>query len=99
MRWRVALMIAMAVVLGAGALLSIVQANALSDVGQRLYQDIGQNQPTVAQQEAANVAFQASSALQVLSTPLAVGSLLAVIGVLMVLAIRWQRLRASAPSR
>ena len=99
MRWRVAVMIAMAMLLGAGALLCTVQASALSDVGQRVYQDVGQNQPTDAQQEAASVAFQASSALQVLITPLAVGSLLAVIGVLMVLAIRWHRLRASAPSR
>jgi hypothetical protein len=99
MRWRVAVMIAMAVVLGAGALLCVVQASALSDVGQRVYQDVSQSGPTVAQQEAANVAFQASSALQVLSTPLVVGSLLAVIGVVMVLAIRWQRLRAPAPAR
>jgi hypothetical protein len=99
MRWRVAVMIAMAVVLGAGALLSIVQASALSEVGQRVYQDVGQSGPTVAQQEAANQAFQVSSALMVLSTPLALGSLLAVIGMVMVLAIRWQRLRAPAPAR
>jgi hypothetical protein len=99
MRWRVAVMIAMAVVLGAGALFCIVQSSALSSAGQRVYQDVSQNGPTIAQQEAANQAFQASSALQVLSTPLVVGSLLAVIGVVMVLTIRWQRLRPRAPAR
>lgn len=95
MRWRVAVMIAMAVLLGVAALLCIVQSSTLASAGQRIWNS-GQNQPTVAQQEAANQAFQASSALGVVSTPLAVGSLLAVVGVLMVLAIRWQRLRASA---
>ena len=99
MRWRVAVLIAMAVLLGAGALFCIVQASALSSAGQRVYQDVGQNQPTIAQSEAASRLFQASSALQVLSTPLVVGCLLAVVGVLMVLAIRWQRVRAPAPSR
>ena len=99
MRWRLAVLIAMAVVLGAAALLSIVQASALSEVGQHVYQDLSQNEPTIAQQEAATRAFQASSALQLLSTPLVAGCLLAVIGVVMVLAIRWQRLRATAPAR
>jgi len=99
MRWRVAVMIAMAVLLGAAALLCIVESSTLSSAGQRIYQDVAQNQPTIAQQEAANKAFQASSALQVLSTPLAVGILLAVVGVLVVLAIRWQRLRPPAPAR
>ncbi len=97
MRWRVAVMIAMAVMLGAGALLCIVESSTLYDAGQRVY--VGQNQPTLAQQEAASRLFQAGSALQLLSTPFAVGSLLAVVGVLMVLAIRWRRLRAPAPSR
>ena len=97
MRWRVAVMIAMAVLLGAAALLCIVQSSTLSSAGQRIYQDVGQNGPTVAQQEAANRAFQASSALGLLSSSLAVGSLLAVVGVLMVLAIRWQRVRGPAP--
>jgi hypothetical protein len=99
MRWRVAVLITMAVLLSAGALLCIVQANTLSEAGQRVYENVGQTQPTIAQQVAANQAFQAASALQVLSTPLAVGSLLAVVGVLMVLAIRWQRLRGQAPAR
>ena len=99
MRWRMAVMIAMAVLLGAGALFCVVESSTLSSAGQRVYEDVGQNQPTVAQAEAANRFFQASSALQVLSTPLAVGSLLAVVGVLMVLAIRWQRLRPPAPSQ
>jgi hypothetical protein len=99
MRWRVVVLIAMAVVLGTGALLSMVQASALASVGQRVYQDLSQSEPTIAQQAAASQAFQASSALQLLSMPLAVGSLLAVIGVLMVLAIRWQRLRATVPAR
>jgi hypothetical protein len=98
MRWRVAVMIAMAVLLGAAALLCIVQSSTLSSAAQRIWNS-GQNQPTVAQQEAASQAFQASSALGMLSTPLAVGSLLAVVGVLVVLAIRWQRLRPPAPAR
>lgn len=98
MRWRVAVMIAMAVLLGAAALLCIVQSSTLSSAAQRIWNS-GQNQPTVAQQEAANRAFQAASGLQELSTPLAVGSLLAVIGVVMVLAIRWQRLRGQEPAR
>ena len=97
MRWRVAVMIAMAVLLGAGALLCIVESSTLFDAGQRVYMDVGQNQPTVAQQEAASRLFQAGTSLQLLSMPLAVGGLLAVVGVLMVLAIRWQRLRAPAP--
>ena len=99
MRWRVAVMIAMAVLLGAAALFCVAESSTLSSAGQRVYQDVSQNGPTIAQQEAANQAFQASSALQVLSTPLVVGSLLAVIGVVMVLAIRWQRLRPRAPAR
>ena len=97
MRWRVAVLIAMAVVLGVGDVLSIVQASALSSAGQRVYQDVGQNQPTIAQSAEASRLFQAASALQVLGTPLAVGCLLAVVGVLVVFAIRWQRLRAPAP--
>ncbi len=97
MRWRVALLIAMAVLLGAAALFCVAESSTLSSAGQRVYQDVGQNQPTIEQSADASRFFQASSALQVLSTPLAVGSLLAVVGMLMVLAIRWQRLRAPAP--
>ena len=99
MRWRVAVLIAMAGLLGAGALLCVVESNTLSEAGQRVYENVGQNQPTAAQADAANQAFNASSVLQLLSTPLAIGSLLAVVGVLLVLAIRWQRLRVQAPAR
>lgn len=97
MRWRLTVLIVMAVLLGVGTAFCIVESSTLSSAGQRIYQDVGQNQPTVAQSEAANQFFQASGALQELSTPLAVGTMLAVIGVLMVLAIRWQRLRQPAP--
>ena len=99
MRWRVVVLIAMAVLLGAAALFCVAESSTLSSAGQRVYQDVGQNQPTIAQSAAASRLFQASSALQVLSTPLAAGSLLAVVGVLVVLAIRWQRVRGPAPAR
>jgi len=98
MRWRVAVLLALAVSLGVGAWLCIMQSNTLSSAGQSIFQS-GQDQPTAAQQEAANRAFVASSALQALSTPLAVAALLAVIGVLMVLAVRWHRRELATESR
>ena len=96
MVWRVAVMIAMAVLLGAGAVFCVVESSTLFDAGNRIYENVAQSQPTEAQQAAATRFFQAGSALQLLTTPLAVGGLLAVVGVLMVLAIRWQRLRGPA---
>ena len=96
MRWRVAVLIVMAGMLSAGALLCIVQSSALYSAGERIF---AQSQPSTAQQEAASRAFLASSTLQVLGTPLAIGALLAVVGVLMVLAIRWHRRESATESR
>jgi len=99
MRWRVAVLTAMGVVLGAGALICIVQSSELYMVGQRILQGSGQNVLSTAQGNAAGRAFVASNALGVLGTPLAVGSLLAVVGVLMVLAIRWHRRESATEPR
>lgn len=96
MRWRVAVLIVMAGLLSAGALLCIVQSSALAAVGQDI---LGHGQLSSAQEEAANRAFLASGALQMLGTPLAIGALLALVGVLMVLAIRWHRRESARETR
>jgi len=99
MRWRVAVLTTMGVVLGAGALVCIVQSSELNTVGQRILAGAGQNGLSAAQGNAAGRAFVASNALGALSTPLAVGSLLAVLGVLMVFAIRWHRRESATGPR
>ena len=99
MRWRVAVLTAMGVVLGAGALICIVQSSELYSLGQRILQGSGQNGLSTEQGNAAGRAFVASNALGALGTPLAVGSLLAVVGVLMVLAIRWHRRQPATAQR
>ena len=99
MCWRVTVLIAMAVLLGAGALICIVQSSELSSAGQRIFENAGQNGPTAAQEKAAGQALYVSSALHLLGTPLALASVLALVGVAAVLAVRWHRRELATESR
>jgi len=99
MRWRVGVLTAMGVVLGAGGLICMVQSSELYSVGQRILAGAGPNGLSDAQGNAAGRAFVASNALGAMSTPLAVGSLIAVLGVLMVFAIRWRRRESATAPR
>ncbi len=99
MRGRIAILIALSVLLGATAVLAIWAAGALSIEAQHVFGDGTNNvQPTVAQQDRANELWVRSGALQQVVTPVATAALLCVTAVLSVLAWDWQ-LRTGRPQR
>ena len=103
MRVRIALLIALAVLLAAASLLAIWQSAVLSVEAQHFFGDgTATSQPNLAQQNRANVLWAWSGALQQVVTPLATAALLCVSAVLATLAWTWEargRLTVRAPSR
>jgi len=90
MRWRLIVLGALAVLLAIGCVLCATGAVDLAYRAQQVFGDVTQTQPTLEQQDESNRLYQESFGLQLLTTPLAVGSLGSALAVPLVLARRWQ---------
>jgi len=90
MRWRLIVLGALAVGFGIGCVVSTTAAVDLSFRAQQVFGDQQEHQPTVEQMDESNRLYQQSNGLQLLMTPLLVGSLSCALAVPVVLARRWQ---------
>jgi len=89
MRWRLIVLGLLALVLGVGCALCAMGAVDAAFRAQEIFGD-PQNPPGIEQQAASNRMYQLSYGLQLLTTPLAFGSLASALAVPAVLARRWQ---------
>lgn len=90
MRWRLIVLGALAVAFGIGFAVCTNAAVDLSFRAQAAYGDVQNNAPTIEQMDESNRLYQESWGLQLLMTPLTVGSLSCALAVPAVLGRRWQ---------
>lgn len=90
MGWRLIVLGVLAILLGAISGFCLWQSTDLFIAGQQIYTQAGSNGPSQKLIVAASRQFQTAAALQQLIHPLAVGSILSALSVLVLLARRWQ---------
>ena len=91
MRWRLIVLGALAIAFAVACVVSTNAAVDLSFRAQEAYQDLQNDPPSIEQMDESNRLYQQSWGLQLLMTPLAVGSLSCALAVPAVLGRRWQR--------
>jgi hypothetical protein len=96
MRWRLIVLGVLTIAFGIGCAACANAAVDLSFRAQQIYGDVQQNSPTIEQMDESNRLYQQSYGLQIMMTPLAVGSLSSALAVAAVLGRRWQLREAAA---
>ena len=96
MRWRLIVLGVLAVAFATGCAVCATVAVDLSFRAQQVYGDVQETSPTIEQMDESNRLYQESWGLQILMTPLVVGSLSCALAVPAVLGRRWQLREAAA---